>query len=104
MIPPRSLTLIGDGAVHTVTGSAATRAKWVQAEVPASNAQNALIGGSDVTAPGTCPVTAGVGFPLPPGWFGQMLPPVAELTEFYSLAQFYYWLAAGDVMYVLYGG
>ena len=98
--PLRSLTLIGDGAVHTVTGSAATRAKWVQVEVPASNAQNALIGGSDVTAPGTCPVTAGVGFPLPPGWFGTMFPPVAEL--FYSLAQFYYYLAPGDFMYVLY--
>ena len=95
MIPPKSLTIVGDGQVHPLAGTG-PRAKWVQVEVPSSNVSNALIGGTEVTS--------SVGFPLPPGWFGQMLPPVAELTEFYTLNQLYYWLAVGDVMYILYGG
>ncbi len=86
----------------TVTGNvvplSATRlaAKFVQAVTAAANSANVLIGGNEVTS--------SVGFPLPPNFAGQMLPPISEISEFYDLSLINAYLASGDVLYLLYGG
>lgn len=78
--------------------------KFVQLLTGANNAANVNVGGLEVTAPTVSPATSGTGFPLPPGFFGQLMPPIAELCDFYELSNIYVGMATGDVLYVLYGG
>jgi len=54
-----------------------------------------LIGGAEVSST--------VGTPIPIGWSGQILPPIAELTDSYNLSQVNAYGANGDVLYILYG-
>ena len=95
MIAPRSLTIIGNGAVQKASATS-LKAKWVQALTASGNAANVLIGAGEVTST--------VGFPLPANYAGQLLPPIAELSEFYDLSNLNIYAAQGDVIYLLYGG
>lgn len=101
MINPKSLTIIGTGAVVPLGVGGA---KWVMGSTGAGNAFNVVFGGSEVVAPGVSPATVGVGFPLPPGWAGVMFPPIAESFSFYDLSQIMVGLAVGDVLYIAFGG
>ena len=78
--------------------------KFVQVTTPPANLANVNIGGTEVTAPTVSPATAGVGFPIPPGWAGQTLPPISDLTDYYDLSNIYVGIASGDVLNILYGG
>ncbi len=109
-----SLKLTGTGAVVALsTGSPALSgyvtgqsllAKFVQVVTPPGNAARIFVGGNEVTAPTLSPATDGVGFPIPAGWAGQLLPPVAEVTDWYDLSNIFAGMASSDVLYVLYGG
>jgi hypothetical protein len=106
MQAPRSLTLVCDGTVQKVSATV-LHAKWVQAVTPPGNngSVNGInIGFTEVTAPTASPLSNGTGFPIPAGWAGQMLPPIAELTAFYDLSLLRYAGVAGDILYILYGG
>jgi hypothetical protein len=110
----RSGKITGTGAVVLLStalpqlagfpAGAQLQAKFVQVITPPGNVASVNIGGSEVAAPTTSPATAGTGFPIPPGYAGQMLPPIADLVEWYDLSAIYVGIAAGDVLYVLYGG
>jgi hypothetical protein len=94
----KSLTITGDGAVHSFAaalGLSRIEVKWMQGTTPLTgNASNVLIGGNEVTST--------VGFPLPPAYAGMFFPPIAETSTRYDLTQQYYWAAAGDKLNVLY--
>lgn len=109
-----SLKITGSGAVVPLSsGSPAIagytspnplQAKWVQVLTGANNAANVNVGGLEVTAPTGSPATGGVGFPLPPGFFGMLMPPIAEHMNFYDVNNIYAGIASGDVLYIIYGG
>lgn len=68
---------------------------WIQIATPNTNSAPVLIGGTEVTAL--------VGFPLPNGYSGQLFPPHgSDPTAFYDLTQQKAYLAAGDVLNILY--
>lgn len=89
-----SLTLTGTGAVVPLSATKLL-AKFVQV-VTGANSANVLIGGNEVTS--------SVGFTIPANFAGQMLPPIAELSEYYDLSAINAYIASGDVLYLLYGG
>lgn len=70
--------------------------KFVQLATPPTNSGDVLIGGSEVSST--------VGFHIPKGWAGQMLPTVADPSDFYDLSNIFVYIANNDVLYVLYGG
>lgn len=99
-----SLKLTGSATVVTlaslvpgyVPGNAGPGGKWVQVSTPPTNSASVLIGGAEVSST--------VGFPIPVGWAGQLLPPIAEEMEYYDLTKTYVYAANDDVLNVLYGG
>jgi hypothetical protein len=76
------------------------KCKWLQVVTPPSNTSQVDFGGVEVAH--TDSPLVDVGLPIPAGWSGQMLPPIAELFEFYDLSTMYVYVAAGDVVYFLY--
>lgn len=88
--------ITGDGAAHALSATSPFYAKWVQIVTPNSNSASIRIGGVNTSS--------SRGLPIPSGWAGMLLPPVAEISEFYDLSQIYYYAAANDKLYVLYGG
>lgn len=91
-----SLHLVGDGAAHPISdGTGPNAAKFVQTILPSDNSAAARLGGSEVSST--------VGAPIPAG-AAQMLPPIAELMDFYDLTAVYYYLGSGDTMDLLCGG
>jgi hypothetical protein len=118
---PKSAKIVGTGATVALSTAVPTggfappnrrACKVLQLIIPASSTgftitdangsyeAGALIGGTEV-AYSASPYSR-VGFPLPLSWSGQMLPPIAELTEFYDLSTIYVYLAVGDVLELLY--
>jgi hypothetical protein len=87
------IDITGDGSTQPLAVTP-LKAKWVQVVTPAGNAASVRIGGVETTA--------SRGLPIPPGWAGMMLPPVAEIASLYKLDHIYYNVSAGDHLYVLY--
>jgi len=103
MVAPQSLTIVCDGTAQPL--SATTRAaKWVQITTGGSNAASVNVGDATVVAPTVSPATAGTGYPIPPGFSGQFLPPIAELYSFYPLEEIYVAGVIGDIIYLFIGG
>ena len=89
----KSLTVTGVTGVVPLS-SVSLLVKWYQV-ITANNSANLNIGGDEVTS--------AVGFPLPPNWSGQLVPPVAELMACYDLHDTnVYMPALTDALYVLY--
>jgi hypothetical protein len=95
MINPKSLTITGTAAAVALSATE-LKAKWVQITTPSGNSAQIRIGDSTVTA--------SVGYPIPVGWAGMFLPPIAEEFAFYDLSQVYVYAATGDFVHVLFGG
>lgn len=102
----KSFKITGDGARHTFSSAIAAifgvtepttgfQCKWLQGITPPTNSASVLIGGNEVSST--------VGFPIPVGWAGQMLPPISEESSRYNLNQEWYYAATGDVLYCLMG-
>ncbi len=94
----KSLNIVGDGVRHsfaTAFAAQTIQCKWMQVAAPAANAAAIMIGGNDVSAL--------IGFPLPAPYAGMMLPPIAEISNFYHLDRCFYFAAAGDTFNVLIG-
>jgi hypothetical protein len=85
----------GSPALAGQTATTPISAKWVQVTTPPANTGNVLVGGSEVSS--------SVGLPIPPGWAGDFLPPLAEFAAFYDLSQINAYVASGDVLTVIYG-
>lgn len=86
--------ITGNAAAHPLSTDD-KQAKWIQFLADSANSANTRIGGPEVSI--------SEGLVLAPG-ASMMLPPIAELMEFYVFNQTYYYLANGDKLYVLYGG
>ena len=96
MISVRSLTINGSNAVVPLSATTLL-AKWVQVVTPSGNTNNVLVGGPEVSST--------VGFPIPKGWAGQMLPDLAGYPspEPYDLAKINCYVSTGDTLHILYG-
>ncbi len=97
---PVSGQIIGTGAVVRLSTAFPTqplvpKGKWINYQAKSDNSNPALIGGAEVTST--------VGFPIYPG-ATNFDPPVSELTDFYDLTTIFVFVAAGDVLYVRFGG
>lgn len=88
-----SLHFVGDAAAHALS-SVPLNAKWVQLLAPSTNASDCRVGGAEVDST--------TGFPLVKG-SAQLLPSIAEISAYYDLSSIKYYLAASDVLEVLYG-
>ena len=95
MINPKSLKITGTAAAVPLSATE-FRAKWVQITTPSGNAAQIMIGDSTTTV--------NAGYPIPVGWAGMFLPPIAEEFAFYDLSQVYVYAATGDFVHVLFGG
>ena len=95
MINPKSLKITGTAAAVALSATE-LKAKWVQITTPSGNAAQIRIGDSTTAL--------NVGYPIPVGWAGMFLPPIAEEFAFYDLSQLYVYAATNDVVNVLYGG
>lgn len=94
METPKSLTLVGDGAVHSLAAVGAAR--WLKFKPDTNNGADCLVGAGEVTST--------VGFPLTKGQITDYWPNGVEQYGFYDLPSVKYYLAANDKLYVLYGG
>ena len=95
MINPKALLITGSGAAVPLNATE-LKAKWVQITTPSGNSAQIRIGDSTTTVD--------LGYPIPVGWAGMFLPPIAEEFSFYDLSQVYVYAARADLVHVLYGG
>lgn len=95
MINPKSLIITGTASAVPLSATE-LRAKWVQITTPSGNSAQIRIGDSTTKV--------NVGYPIPVGWAGMFLPPIAERFSFYDLSQLYVYAATNDVVNVLFGG
>lgn len=72
--------------------------RWVQVVTPNTNSANIYVGGAEVSATGP------VGFPIPPGWAGQLFPvDGSDNTSYYELLGMFAVGTSGDVLELLFG-
>jgi hypothetical protein len=108
-----SAKITGTGAVVLLSSAipqtagyvpgASLAAKWIQVTTDPTNAARVNVGGPEVTAPTVSPATNGVGYPLFQGISQQLFPPVAEVTDHYAQEAVSVGIAAGDILYILWG-
>jgi hypothetical protein len=89
--------LIVTGESNVVPFLATTaKCKWMILSAPSTNTHSVLVGGIEVSP---SPLS---GFPLAPG-ITIYLPTVSDMFELYQFAKCYCYVAAGDLLNVLYG-
>ncbi len=95
-LPGNAASFVGDGTTHPISATTLL-VKWVQIVTASGNAFSVLIGGPEVTS--------SIGFPIPTGWAGQLLPDLAGYPspEPYDLSKINYNAGVGDKFYILYG-
>ena len=82
--------ITGDGSVHAV--SVTDNARFVQFVVPSTNASTARIGDSNTSSTRGVPMAPGSGFATP----------VLPIGSYYTLTNFYYYVANGDKLDIVY--